>query len=511
MQFPSAIKFRGFRYAAIALMLMCVGAHTGRAEVLADVEFDMQLSPSEPHPTTYKWAGEDRRIMEPGVHFYTFYYTGTVHPDARVPQGIEVKRIPVSFEDWVANRQWIINKLTFFFEITRGTEPTAAAEVVFSTNQGMGAQAAQAGQAAAGFARNIFSGFGAAPGAAPGGPAGPGATGYNQPGAFGPGAAPGPGGPGSMSMEGFGPTQGQYYGSPQNQFAPMGVEDDDDDDNNIEQEMDNKRANSRAQASSRRTAAPRSPQQSRTSMNQLYVSVNQSREMAKWTFFYDQLVLWQYYCTRNLLNDPEDQIIESNLIPEEPRTEDELIASLTGQPLGPDGQPLTPGTMAGGAGAGQGMQTRSQIRTAELGGDAGVTDQQLTAAREIFLPMEDYQNPERVMKYRETFEEKAQERESNYYQQFINTVNQIRQQQENQNKFEAWLQTKQQDVADFAETWRKVEEGEALIVEDQLFLVTQEPLQEVPSGINNVVMRERVTPQDLLNEDGTIKKGAVNP
>src|SRR5690606_38989245 len=35
---------------------------------------------------------------------------------------------------------------------------------------------------------------------------------------------------------------------------------------------------------------------------------------AEWTFYYDQLVLWQYYCARVLLRDMDQELLEPDLM-----------------------------------------------------------------------------------------------------------------------------------------------------------------------------------------------------
>lgn len=197
---------------------------------------------------------------------------------------------------------------------------------------------------------------------------------------------------------------------------------------------------------------------------------------AHWTFYYDQLVLWQYYCVRNLLG-------EDDFLLEEEVATDEAVQS------------RATGTLVG-----QAARQPTVTRTAE----------EIEAMRLELDPVNDYASnfvPGKTplgQKLRQDLEVKAARHEEYVYKQYIGMINRIEAREGNQKRYEDWLEAKRQQIFNFAEEWRKVENGEVMFLDDRLFLVTKEPLTGGPLEATNVVVREQLTPQDLLNDDGTL-------
>ena len=69
-----------------------------------------------------------------------------------------------------------------------------------------------------------------------------------------------------------------------------------------------------------------------------------------------------------------------------------------------------------------------------------------------------------------------------------------------------WLDTKRKELSEFADSWQKVDKGDSFMIDNTLYLVTKEPSDAIPLNGVNVIKSERLTPQDLLNEDGSMKQ-----
>jgi hypothetical protein len=55
-----------------------------------------------------------------------------------------------------------------------------------------------------------------------------------------------------------------------------------------------------------------------------------------------------------------------------------------------------------------------------------------------------------------------------------------------------------------------LKEGDSLIIDNTLFMITEEPMESPPSDAINVVRSQRLTPQDLLNADGSVRQAGPN-
>jgi hypothetical protein len=140
------------------------------------------------------------------------------------------------------------------------------------------------------------------------------------------------------------------------------------------------------------------------------------------------------------------------------------------------------------------------------GGGAAPLDPNQVTAREQFSPVQDYNNPDRNLQYRAKFVESSESLERSLYGLFIGMLNEIDRRTIDRQRYDDWLVQKREDVIKFAEDWRNVESGKTMMIENTLFMVTPQPLPVTPNSAINIVEKSRVTPQDLLDPDGTVKK-----
>lgn len=211
---------------------------------------------------------------------------------------------------------------------------------------------------------------------------------------------------------------------------------------------------------------------------------------AEWTFYYDQLVLWQYYCARVLLNDTSDSLLESS------EEEDQ-----GGRQQGQQGQ------------AGQLAMGPAGVGGIGFGAAAAVPETPLTpqeqSIRQRFNPLEEYEDPEANLLLRQKFIEAANEREEMLFNNYLAMLDEIEQREINRQNYDQWIQQRQAEVQEFGETWRKLREGEILLSDGTLVLITPEPIEKPPLDAINLPRTEQVTPQDLINADGTLRRAEV--
>lgn len=214
---------------------------------------------------------------------------------------------------------------------------------------------------------------------------------------------------------------------------------------------------------------------------------------AEWTFYYDQLVLWQYYCARNLIGEETDDLVED--------------ISEGGAEFAPDLVSQIDQLRPGGA------LTGFDALLGQDGGGPGRPQPGLdgleSPLREVFDPQQDYEDSSRGLQYREKFVEAAQQREAELFDNFMAMIDEINRRDTNQQVFDQWMDNKRREVYTFAEAWRRAESGRAVVIDDSLFLITDEPLGEIPIPAINVIKSEQLTPQDIINEDGTIRQPQV--
>lgn len=547
---------------AVALTLMATGA-AAQINSQADVQFG-SASQTDPHPTTYTWDGKKEPVLEPGNSYFVFYYTGTVNPDARVPEDVIIERIAVPMKDWETSQKWLTAKLKSFYETTKNlplnslrelsgeapissTIPNAAPNGAAATQQGMGMGMQQGMPGDPNMGMMDPSGMNS-PYGAPNAGGYPGAQGgmspYGQPqGGY-------PQQPGQMmGQPGMGQPMGMdasgQMGQP-GQPGPMGQP-------GMDPNMMDPTMTTDMMAST--------PGNLGGAANALSTAAGfNTQAAAEWTIYYDQLVLWQYYCARQLLNKMDQDLLEQGAADGEGTTGTpgaagtsttpgvgqrnqvgvlEMLSaakpgeagkstlsaikkrttrpSLSGQsgslgagstlsPMGgPAGDPMS-ADMPMGAPA-TNMTMGAEAMMGDLGNLGGPAQ---AGVREAFSPWQDFLNSERVDKYRQAFQSAAEEKEQDLYNSFIEMINRIDQRELAQERYNQWVQDNKKELGEFAENWRKVDSGETFMLDDTLYLVTKEPLESVPINGVNVLKGDQLTPQDLLNEDGSLKKPKID-
>src|SRR5690606_10265920 len=125
-----------------------------------------------------------------------------------------------------------------------------------------------------------------------------------------------------------------------------------------------------------------------------------------------QLVLWQYYCARVLLNDTSDSLLESS------EEEDQ-----GGRQQGQQGQ------------AGQLAMGPAGVGGIGFGAAAAVPETPLTpqeqSIRQRFNPLEEYEDPEANLLLRQKFIEAANEREEMLFNNYLAMLDEIEQREIN--------------------------------------------------------------------------------
>jgi hypothetical protein len=211
-----------------------------------------------------------------------------------------------------------------------------------------------------------------------------------------------------------------------------------------------------------------------------------AKAAAEWTFYYDQLVLWEYYCSRMVLNDSTDALLESS--------QGSTPAGAGQAGAGQAGAGMGAGPNAGGMGAGMGA------------GAPGIGAPGASTVREVFQPFSEYANPDYNQQYRQKFVDAANASEQKVYRAFLDMLNSIDTRADNREKYDQWVKDHQQQVADYAENWRKLRDGETVVLGKSVFLITPEKMESAPLDTMNLLRTERLTPQDLINPDGTVKQ-----
>lgn len=206
-----------------------------------------------------------------------------------------------------------------------------------------------------------------------------------------------------------------------------------------------------------------------------------ARAAAEWTFYYDQVILWEYYCARNLLKQ-DIYALDNASSGEEGEGEQEGV-----------GQPEQPGGSQGAAGSSSDEDN----------------------VRKVFNPTSDYMAQltddaqEMAMDERAHYQQLVDDQEKLVFDTYMNMLKEIDTREVNQQNYEFWLDNKRREIYEFAEEWRKVKDGEIMFLDDSLYLVTNEPLASGPLEATNIVVQERLTPQDLISDEGSLIKREV--
>ena len=73
------------------------------------------------------------------------------------------------------------------------------------------------------------------------------------------------------------------------------------------------------------------------------------------------------------------------------------------------------------------------------------------------------------------------------------------------NDYHQWLVDKKEVVGKYTKDWILNREGREVAIEGTIYLISREPIESVPHNAVNLVTN-KLTPYDLLNTDGTLKK-----
>lgn len=214
---------------------------------------------------------------------------------------------------------------------------------------------------------------------------------------------------------------------------------------------------------------------------------------AEWTFYYDQVVLWQYYCKRIILNDrSEDTAPNSSDEERQKREYIDAINAYEGDLRGISRTDLLQ-ELAGGEGEGEDEETPSFLAANYFNAKRDAEDQsQITALRDEFV---------RLATLRE-------DRAKRIFDEMIEAIEARKTDREN---YDAWHREKADGLDAFATAWTEVKDGRLLNFGETYYLLTEEPIEAVPADARSVPVRERLTPQDLLEADGTLKPAQYRP
>jgi hypothetical protein len=201
---------------------------------------------------------------------------------------------------------------------------------------------------------------------------------------------------------------------------------------------------------------------------------------AEWTFFYDQVVLWQYYCHRVVLNEQSGERPSSSQSARERQEYVDALRAYDG-----DLEGINPNEVLGQLMEGQQL-------------DDFVAASYFDAKRDA----EDFSQIEAL---RDEFVRRADEREARARRIFDEMVEAVEARQSDRELYDEWKQERNDRLGDFVTAWTEVQEGRLLNFGQTYYLLTEEPVEAVPAGARSVPVRKVLTPQDLIDEDGQLK------
>ncbi|MCE5231120.1 hypothetical protein LLG95_16205 [bacterium] len=506
------IRRAGWTFLAAMTLIGVANAQSAPGLTPTNAKVDVStISPKDPHPTVYSWDGKIESINQPKT-YYTFFYTGTVQPDARVPDDGVITRVPVKLNEWADNKRWIIAQLTMFYQAANNLPTTALQEY-------------QAGPQPTTPAPGTMPPPQQQQQTQPTTPQPQ--TSQMPPQGFQPGGPPQFGGPGQQQTQA--PPQPQNRSDePQEMGGGGGASMEGGDAENPENRELGGGGGGNVVNMPNNVPQP------------LNVGAFDPKAAAEWTFYYDQLVLWQYYCARNLLRGQDKTLLEtlppSGGLQMQPQQQ-QLISQISGmtpqmlrsETIRQSQQMNQPGNMnqfrtsyipsgggiegenpdMGGGGGGMMMMGPGGGGFGSLGAPA--PGQQISLLRETFDPQKDFESltdpaaKSTGDEYREKFTEAAKQLDEQIYTIYMEMLKGIDKRQVTNENYEKWIKEKRQEVTNYAETWRKLEHGETIMIGGTMFLVSKDPLESVPNQSINIIKRERLTPADLLNPDGTVR------
>lgn len=209
---------------------------------------------------------------------------------------------------------------------------------------------------------------------------------------------------------------------------------------------------------------------------------------AEWTFYYDQLVLWQYYCKRVILNDQSEDTAPNTSA--EKREREEYIDAINAY-----------------EGDLRGIDRRDLY--AELATD--LPEARDFTAASYFNAKRDYKDQSQITALRDEFVRLAQQREDKARRLFDEMIEAIEARREDQQNYDDWIQEKSDNLNNFVTAWSEVKDGRLLNFGQTYYLLTEEPVEAVPSDARSVPVRKTLTPQDLIEEDGSLKPAQYRP
>jgi len=234
------------------------------------------------------------------------------------------------------------------------------------------------------------------------------------------------------------------------------------------------------------------------------------RAAAEWTFYYDQFVLWQFYCRRVLLNDTDAVEASSSRGDLQLASDLQALQGIEGvdvnavlsaaQQIRDQESGEAP---AGGAKPGAAQKPKALAR----GGSAPPQADKLvmTVATE-FDPEADYADPRNNMVFREEFIMLAAEKEKKSVRVFTEMLARVDERAGEMQRYNEWLAERHSDLVEFTEAWGNVKSGETVYMEDTFYLLTKAPVDQTPRDALNIVVRDAITPQDILDSNGNLKK-----
>lgn len=221
-----------------------------------------------------------------------------------------------------------------------------------------------------------------------------------------------------------------------------------------------------------------------------------SEAAAEWAFYYDQLVLWQYYNRRVMLNEPNAIYANESGRQFTMRQDRRVVRDLMRTGEIPEG--LTE----------EQLLVALAERRGEVIEDARLLQGQDLELRPIATEFDahlDYQEPRRIERLREEFLNDARALERRARSVYMSILNDVEEREADQMRLADWRASKRQDLYNFVEAWDQVQRGERETFGDTFFLITEDPVEDIPGSTRNVVVRKKVTPQDILTEEGELQ------
>lgn len=218
--------------------------------------------------------------------------------------------------------------------------------------------------------------------------------------------------------------------------------------------------------------------------------ISDPESQAEWTFYYDQLVLWQYYTDRVVLNNPAEVRPPSTSAEERERQQFvDAINAYEGDLAGIDRADIY-------------SELIQDIPEAETTGFSAAT---------YFDARREFETQEMITALRDEFVRLAQQREDRARRIFDEMIEIIEARRDDRQNYDDWIQEKSDNLDNFVTAWSEVKDGRLLNFGQTYYLLTEEPLEAVPADARSVPVRKTLTPQDLIEEDGNLKPAQYQP